>query len=105
MRPYTKTMAREAPRDGWPRAVLCGLLAVYVAVLCASPVFHHDVDCHLKSPAHCPGCVASPAAVRGENAADLGETHLPPAEAVGSETAVAAATLVAHGLKGRSPPA
>ena len=98
-------MVAVAPRHGFARAVLCGLLAVYVAVLCASPVFHHDLDCHLKSPAHCPGCVASPAALRGESAVDLGETHLPPAEAVGSEAAIAATPPVAHGLKGRSPPA
>ena len=98
-------MAADTPRHGWPRAVLCGLLAVYVAVLCVSPILHHDLDCHLKSPAHCPGCVASTAALRGESAIDLGQTHLPPAEAVGYETAMVAAPLVAHGLKGRSPPA
>lgn len=98
-------MVAVAPRYGFARAVLCGLLAVYVAVLCASPFFHHDLDCHLKSPAHCPGCVASPAALRGESGVDLGETHLPPAEAVGYETALAVAPLLAHGLKGRSPPA
>ena len=98
-------MAADGPRHGWPRVVVLGLLAVYVAVLCASPIFHHDLDCHLKSPAHCPGCVASPAALRGEGVIDLGETHLPPAGAVGHEAARAAAPLVAHGLKGRSPPA
>ena len=94
----------DVPRHGWSRAVLCGLL-VYVVVLCASPILHHDLDCHLKSPAHCPGCVASPAALRGESAAELRETRLPPAEAVAYETALAAAPLVAGGVKGRSPPA
>lgn len=97
-------MAGEAPSQGWLRVALCSILAVYVAVLCASPAFHHDLDCHLKTPAHCPGCVASPAALRGESALDLRETHLPPAEAVGYETARAAVPLVADGLKGRSPP-
>ena len=95
----------DAPRRGWSRGLLWGLLAVYVVVLCASPIFHHDLDCHLKSPSHCPGCVASPAALRGETVVDLAETHLPRAEAVGHECARAAAPLVAHGLKGRSPPA
>jgi len=94
----------DGSRHGWSRAVLCGLLA-YVVVLCASPILHHDLDCHLKSPAHCPGCVASPAALRGESAADLRETHLPPAEAVGYKTVFAAAPLVVGGVKGRSPPA
>jgi hypothetical protein len=98
-------MAADAPRNGRWRHLLCGLLVVYVAVLCASPLFHHDLDCHLKTPAHCPGCIASPAALRGESTIDLGETHLPPAEAVGHQPAMAAAPLVAHGLKGRSPPA
>ena len=98
-------MAAGAPRHGRSRAILLAFLAVYVVVLCASPIFHHDLDCHLKSPSHCPGCVASPAALRGESVATLAETHLPRAEAVGHESARAAATLVAHGLKGRSPPA
>lgn len=93
----------DAPRHRWPRAALWGLL-VYVVVLCASPILHHDLDCHLKSPAHCPGCIASPAALRGESATDLRETLLPPAEAVGPEAASAAALLVVGGLKGRSPP-
>ena len=97
-------MAADAPRNGWPRMVLRGLLAVYVAVLCASPFFHHDLDCHLKTPAHCPGCVASPAALRGETAVDLREIHLPAAEPVGYESATATVPVVADGLKGRSPP-
>ena len=98
-------MAADAPRQVRPRAALFALLTLYVAVLCASPIFHHDFDCHLKSPSHCPACVASPVALRGECAIDLGKTHLRPAGSVGYETAIAAAPLVAHGLKGRSPPA
>ncbi len=97
-------MMAGALRHGWSRLVVYGLLA-YVVVLCASPLLHHDLDCHLKSPAHCAGCVASPAALRGESAADLRETYLPAAEAVGYETPLSPAPLVVDGLKGRSPPA
>lgn len=47
---------------------ILGLLA-YVVVLFVSPVLHHDLACHLKSPGHCDACAASPLASRAETAA------------------------------------
>jgi hypothetical protein len=74
-------------------------------VLCISPAFHHDFDCHEKSPAHCPACMASPAAeyarVKSPAAApSLGEGEDPPP----LRASVVAALLVGS-LKDRSPPA
>ena len=48
--------------------VILGLVA-YVAVLLASPVLHHDLACHLKTPGHCDACAASPLASRAETVA------------------------------------
>jgi hypothetical protein len=89
------------------RVLLGGLitLAIYAAVVCASPLFHHDFECHLKSPSHCPACLAHPAAVNAEAGPHLAEATLAPAEAVGGLTETAATAPVAALLKDRSPPA
>lgn len=62
---------------------LCGL-ALYVFVLLVSPVLHHDLACHVKTPGHCDACAASPVASRAESATsfaapefDLGHTLVP----------------------------
>jgi hypothetical protein len=47
---------------------ILGLVA-YVVVLLVSPVLHHDLACHLKTPGHCDACAASPLASRAETAA------------------------------------
>lgn len=41
-------------------ALVC--LGLYTLVLLASPMLHHDFDCHLKAPRHCQACVANPLA-------------------------------------------
>lgn len=43
-------------------------LAAYTVVLFASPVLHHDLACHVKTPGHCDACAASPLASRAEAA-------------------------------------
>lgn len=43
-------------------------LAAYAVVLSASPVLHHDLACHLKTPGHCDACATSPLASRAEAA-------------------------------------
>jgi hypothetical protein len=42
-------------------------LALYVFVLVVSPVLHHDLACHVKTPGHCDACAASPVASRAES--------------------------------------
>ena len=78
---------------------------LYVAVLCVSPIFHHDFDCHAKSPAHCPACLANPAAVDAEHKAPLAVPRLLEAEDLPPLQRAAAAPLLVGSLKDRSPPA
>jgi hypothetical protein len=78
---------------------------LYVAVLCLSPVFHHDFDCHAKSPAHCPACLANPAAVDGEHKTPLAVPLLLEADEVAAPRLTAEAPLLVGSLKDRSPPA
>jgi hypothetical protein len=89
------------------RVLLGGLItvAVYAAVVCASPLFHHDFECHLKSPSHCPACLAHPAAVNAESGPRLDDARLVPAETVRGLTEAVATAPVAALLKDRSPPA
>jgi len=98
---YWESVSRA--RQNRRLAVLAAVL--YVAVLCVSPIFHHDFDCHAKSPAHCPACLANPAAVDAEHKAPLAVPQLLEAEDLPSSQIAAAAPLLVGSLKGRSPPA
>ena len=79
--------------------LLCG----FALVLSVAPIFHHDFECHLKSPTHCPACVASPAAD--------GPTFLSPGASMAAPTAATMGPLRRAPdspplgiLKDRSPP-
>jgi hypothetical protein len=87
----------------WQVAVLTAVLCAFVDI--ASPFEHHDLVCHLKTPAHCTACASSPAstsptAVAGATTvalADLGAavTRLPPIHDI----------RLAIRASGRAPPA
>lgn len=84
----------------------CLLLAlVYAAVLCLSPLLHHDFDCHLKTPSHCPACTANPTAPRAECVRDPGSAALPMMETAERPRAARTASLCRLTLQGRAPPA
>jgi hypothetical protein len=54
------------------RRVLGGLaLGLYGLLIAVSPALHHDLACHVKSPAHCDACVANSPASRAEPRAGL----------------------------------
>jgi hypothetical protein len=55
-------------RRRWLGALALSLYALLAAI---SPALHHDLACHVKSPAHCDACVANPQASRTEPAAGL----------------------------------
>ena len=80
-------------------------LALYTLISSLSPALHHDLACHVKSPAHCDACVANPLASRTEPAAGL---NAPPMHAVG-ETPVSAEPREHRApvapTSGRAPPA
>ncbi len=83
---------------------LCGL-ALYVFVLLVSPVLHHDLACHVKTPGHCDACAASPVASRAEAATAFTAPALDPGLTLdAAETQLPRATHRAS-VDGRGPPA
>jgi hypothetical protein len=87
-----------------PASALLACLGLYALVVLASPVLHHDFDCHLKSPRHCQACVANPLAPRA--AATSVAAHLTLLDLGKSDTVrhVVLATGVAPNVSGRAPP-
>lgn len=51
------------------------VLLAYAILVVVTPLLHHDLECHWRTPGHCVACIATPAAV---GAADL-TTHASPA--------------------------
>jgi hypothetical protein len=64
-------MVSGGPRAFWSsrrRALAALALSLYAVLLAVSPVLHHDLACHMKSPTHCDACAANPLASRVETA-------------------------------------
>jgi hypothetical protein len=53
-----------------PELVLLAL-ALFALVEGVSPLLHHDLDCHLKTPTHCGACTQGPGASRLEASVSL----------------------------------
>jgi hypothetical protein len=87
------------PRRNWL------VLALYALVLLASPLLHHDLDCHLKTPAHCSACTANPLAPRIETGVRLVAAALPDAGAVEPIGTAAPSRPFQSPHPGRAPPA
>jgi hypothetical protein len=80
-------------------------LTVYALILAVSPVLHHDLACHVKSPTHCEACTANPLASRVETAVLTVHTTLP---LVGEVAPAAHRVDAADPVRiaaGRAPPA
>ena len=69
-------------RKGRGRLLVSFGLFLYVVLCATSPVLHHDLDCHLKTPGHCPACIANPVASGAESGGSLGTTTFRAAEIV-----------------------
>ena len=86
------------------RSVVLAGAAIYALLLMVNPVLHDDLVGHLKSPAHCKACTASPTASRVE-----GFGPMLPVLAEAGWVEPVRSTVVAIGstpaLPGRSPPA
>src|SRR6185295_9410531 len=87
------------------RACFVAALLVYGIVLLVTPVLHHDLVCHLKSPTHCHACVANPLASRIESGAHLSAIQLAEAGRVEPERAAASVVTPCLSATGRAPPA
>ena len=80
-------------------------LSCYVLFLSVSPLLHHDLDCHFKTPSHCGVCMASPLGLSAAPGAPLDDIYL---HDVGRVTPVRAKVpefAFAVDAPGRSPPA
>jgi hypothetical protein len=100
-------VGRLVPRRGSRRARLLGALALslYALLVAISPALHHDLACHVKSPAHCDACVANSPASRAEPRTSLEAPLLTLAgEAPGCQQAQEHRASFAP-TSGRSPPA
>jgi hypothetical protein len=98
------TMSVARSRAAWRRTVLLWL-AAYALVVLASPVLHHDFDCHLKNPGHCVACVSSPIGATTTAQPGSWSGPLPDAGQVADAQPLAAPVAVRVDVIGRAPPA
>lgn len=94
--------ARGGGRGG--RAGIVAGLGMYLLVLMGSPLLHHDLACHVKSPTHCQGCVANPSASRVEGCFGLEQLALPESGTVVGRQQKAPDLTALVPSPGRSPP-
>ncbi len=80
-------------------------LAVYAAILVVSPVLHHDLACHVKSPTHCEACAANPLASRVETAVLVTTPALPLVGEVAPPVRATDVVAPPSVSAGRAPPA
>jgi len=78
---------------------------VYALVVAASPLLHHDLECHVKMPAHCGACTQGPGASRLEAGFALEQPRLQDLGEVESGDVTQAPHGVAQERVGRAPPA
>jgi hypothetical protein len=97
-------MSRVRHRGRFPGTLVVSL-GLYAVVLVVGPSLHHTFECHLKSPGHCPACIASPAASGAESTGALGAALFVD---FGRVITLAAESFLprpdALSLPGRSPP-
>jgi hypothetical protein len=100
---YTSAMPlRGRLRSG--RLLVCFVVA-YAVVLTVSPALHHDTSCLLKSPTHCPWCLAHHTASPAESTEDLATVSLPSAGEIELVRVSRPEALGLVHLTGRAPPA
>jgi hypothetical protein len=80
-------------------------LTFYGIVLAASPVLHHDLICHLKTPTHCDACHASPVAPQAVALVHVAPPDLAASASIENREETAALALVPLRSSGRAPPA
>jgi hypothetical protein len=97
-------MLLARPR-GRGHSVLLAALLAYGLVLAVTPLLHHDLECHWRTPGHCVACIASPVALGTEAAEPQASPFLVDLGRV--ETAAPPATdpVLLASEQGRAPPA
>jgi len=86
------------------RRLALQVAVLHVLVASLAPLFHHDLDCHLKTPTHCNACVQTPLGSRTEAGFTLERPRLTDlGHVLGPATAVPTTKpLLPH--SGRAPP-
>ena len=80
-------------------------LGFYLFFLAVSPLLHHDLECHVKTPSHCGACMTSPLGLSAAVGAPLGATYLHDAGSVKAVPTNAHEFAFTVDAPGRSPPA
>ena len=80
-------------------------MSLYVLFLAVSPLLHHDLECHVKTPNHCGACLASPLGMVAALGTQLDATHLNDAGGVKTVLPRGFEPTFAVVAPGRSPPA
>ena len=88
--------------QGWRVGLLLGL---YLVLLVGSPLFCHDLACHIKSPTHCDACQSNPIASGTEPVAGLEGWMTRASAEVETSATRAPRTATLLQVPGRSPPA
>src|ERR1700682_1977777 len=79
-------------------------VAIYLVILLVAPFAHHDLDCHLKTPLHCPACASSQVGLNTPLPAVARAADLPDAGDVITRQTPADGTQLPCRSLGRSPP-
>jgi len=91
----------------WPRDQRGAWLALasYLALFVASPLAHHDLACHVKSPTHCDACQWKPLAPTAEPGLGPERWTDRDVRKVEAEERIAPRSASLAPVPGRSPPA
>lgn len=89
---------------GGSRALLRGVLAIYVLAAAFMPLGHHDIACHLKSTTHCSTCVVGSSAESPSHTAPLSGVGLDDAGAAFGSGSAHLDDIGIRSSSGRSPP-
>lgn len=102
-------MAMSAGRVRHVRRSTQSLLSLaalmYALVLMASPLWHHDLACELKSRTHCTSCVSGVAGPGLESHAEPPAHQMAPADALPSSCTGRTVRSFIGVTQGRAPPA
>ena len=79
------------------------VVVMFVCLLAAAPLSHHDVACHLKSTTHCTLCLSAPVAGDGDGT-DAGKLPLSAGEWVNAPAFANPVVDLVADAGGRSPP-
>jgi hypothetical protein len=85
---------------GW----LIAAVLAYGLVVALTPLLHHDLECHWRTPRHCVACFAAPVALGAQAGAACASPLLTDVGGVAHPATRAPEHALTAGTHGRSPP-